>query len=901
MINSLPGKTMKKTVQTLALICIFCTITPVFGIAPVKPGVQVPQYIIDAMQNNSEKYYPRPALVYTMERYAEAKRSGLDDPEDVNGYFPVICGKYSDSGGDDWPVSQMSQQLFDGPWTTGTMREFYEEISFDEFHVNGEVYGWYQSTLSQQYVVGNSQGFGPDAHLGEFFVELLTAADPETDFGQYDNDGPDGIPNSGDDDGIVDSMFFIHDGVGGETGANNIWSHSSNLYYQLGGTYFYTNDVSASGGMIKVGPYIVQPSINSYGGMIEIGVFCHEFGHALGLPDLYDTDYTSEGIGDWGLMGGGSWNTPAKPAHMIGWCRYKMGWIDPVEVDTYLHDEPITPLELTGLSYKVWTNGVYGNQYFMVENRQRYGFDVNLHGEGLFIWHIDENAQQSNEDHPKVDLEEADGFDGLYYGINRGDGGDCYPGSSDNRWFDGNTYPNSLNYNNQLTQVAVWNISDEADTMYANLDAIYSQPLISLNDHGINDSEGNGDSRADPNETVEFWLYISNLWAGVQNLTGEMTTTSNAIDIEQSTGNFGYLPSLGSTNNQASPFRFYVHEDAIEGVWLPLSFHLTADGGYTQDLELSIMIGRGSVLLVDDDMGQNYEDFLISSLEETDYYYEVWDVMTEGLLDNQIMQYNAVIWMTGNDATNALSTWDMNNLQSYINSGKTLILTGQNINEDIGTTPFFTNYLKCSPNSNTVPAYTLAGTEGNPISDGMSLLILGGWGASNQTSQSSVIPLDIAEPLFTYPNSEIGGVHYYNPANGAHVVYLSFGLEAVSGMGATTTRTQFIESVFEWADVPLEIEKQTTTIQPEEFSFAGNYPNPFNNSTEIRFNLPEAQDLKISVFNLMGQEVAVIADGMFDRGNNSINWNAQNVSSGVYLISLKGEGLNAVHKMVLMK
>ena len=183
----------------------------------------------------------------------------------------------------------------------------------------------------------------------------------------------------------------------------------------------------------------------------------------------------------------------------------------------------------------------------------------------------------------------------------------------------------------------------------------------------------------------------------------------------------------------------------------------------------------------------------------------------------------------------------------------------------------------------------------------MSLLILGGWGASNQTSQSSVIPLDIAEPLFTYPNSEIGGVHYYNPANGAHVVYLSFGLEAVSGMGATTTRTQFIESVFEWADVPLDVPKSEVSLRPEEFSFAGNYPNPFNNSTEIRFNLPEAQDLKISVFNLMGQEVAVIADGMFDRGNNSINWNAQNVSSGVYLISLKGEGLNAVHKMVLMK
>ena len=106
---------MKKTFQATALIYILCIITPAFGIAPAKPGVQVPPYIIDALQNNHEKYYPRPAFVNTMERYAAAKRSGLDDPEDVNGYCPVICGKYSDSGVDDWPVSQMNQQLFDGP------------------------------------------------------------------------------------------------------------------------------------------------------------------------------------------------------------------------------------------------------------------------------------------------------------------------------------------------------------------------------------------------------------------------------------------------------------------------------------------------------------------------------------------------------------------------------------------------------------------------------------------------------------------------------------------------------------------------------------------------------------------------------------------------------------------
>ena len=873
------------------------------AIAPPAPGIEMPQAIIDLYQAESGRFMPAPALVHTMERYAalkkEAARWGYDDTDDVNGYFPVVCGKYSDSGPDDWPIGNMQTQLFDGPWPTGTMQDYYHEISFDQFHLFGQVYGWYTSTLTQSYVVGSSQGMGGDAHVGEFLIQLLNWADPTTDFGQYDNDGPDGIPNSGDDDGIVDTIFFIHDGAGGETGAQNIWSHSYNLWW-LTGSMYQTIDPSANGGYISIGPYIIQPSINAYGGMIEIGVFCHEFGHALGLPDLYDTDYSSQGIGVWGLMSGGSWNTPAKPSHMIAWCRDKMGWITPVEVVDFLHDQPITPVAQTGEAYKLWTDGYYGNQYFMVENRQRIGFDINLKGEGLLIWHVDESAQQSNEDHPKVALEQADGYNNLYYYANSGDPGDPFPGSTDNRWFDEFSNPNSNNYYGQTTRVAVWDISDEADTMYANLDVIYSQPMLNFVDYDLDDSAGDNDGRADPGETVDLWITVNNYWAEATSLMGYISTGSEYITIDDATGSFGDVPSQSLGDNQSSPFVVTVDPEAPHGQWVNFDVHMGAAGGYEQDFSFQMMIGVAPIVVVDDDQGEDYETYITESLDEIYALYEVYDMNTMMTSLDLSNEHEVVIWITGDDATNTLTTIDIAYLSNFIDNGGTLILSGQNINEDIGNTAFFTDYLLCAPNYNTLNFLSLTGVAGNPISEGMSLLLVGTSGAGNQTSPSSVNPQGIAQSLFVYPNGEVGGVNYADPATQSHVVYLAFGMEAIFGLSGTS-RADLLTAVFEWAEMPVAVENDDPALLPDEFVMENIAPNPFNNSAMVKFRLPHRTKLKVSAYNVLGKEVAVLADELFTPGSHTVAWDASGLSSGIYIVRLTGNGIDFSQKAILMK
>ena len=428
-------------------------LTMILASSPAKPGV-IASEKVKLFTKKIAADYSRGGLVDKMQRVKAANiriaQSGSREMlEDVYGSFPVILGSYADSNDPAGFISSLQAELFDGPWPTVTMAEHYAEMSYGQFHLSGMVYGWYEVPGNAAFYEGSQtdpydNGFyGPEGGAGEFIRDALLQADLEIDFTQYDNDGPDGIPNSGDDDGIVDAVFFAHSGSGGEAGGPAIWSHSW-TYSGWWDSAYSTDDVGFDGSAILVDDYIMQPAENSSGGLIEIGVFSHEFGHAIGLPDLYDTDYTSDGIGDWCLMSGGSWTTPSSPTHMSAWCKEMMGWVIPMVPDVNIDAVEFPNVEENAFVVKLWTQGDVGSyespyshgqdvgrEYFLVENRQRIGTEQHIPGDGLLIYHID-NSQftNSDEDHRMVDVRAADGFMG------GSDPGDPWPGTSSNYNFD---------------------------------------------------------------------------------------------------------------------------------------------------------------------------------------------------------------------------------------------------------------------------------------------------------------------------------------------------------------------------------------------------------------------------------------------------------------------------------
>ncbi len=369
--------------------------------------------------------------------------------------FPVVLGLFSDTPGQGpFSPSEIQQAFFDGPSPTGTVRDLYTEMSRGMVDVRGETLPWHRSSLTLAEVAGGSSGLGAFAQVGEFIVELVAQLDSSgVDWGVFDSDGPDGIPNSGDDDGFVDVLTVMHATVGAECSGDEtiarIWSHRFTLAAQGTGPYT-TGTPSANGGFLRVDDYTIQPSISCDGvSRAEIGVFAHELGHGFGLPDLYAVGNSiHQGIGKWGLMGSGAWGCPGpfnphRPCHMSAWTKRALGWINPTRVASgrALGRVTLSPVASTGEALEI-VSGDGSGQYLLIENRQPIGFDDNLTQGGLLVWRVDPavtntrwafNLVNSVPSEMGVELLEADGLGDLARsGGGRGDPGDLFPGSTGN-------------------------------------------------------------------------------------------------------------------------------------------------------------------------------------------------------------------------------------------------------------------------------------------------------------------------------------------------------------------------------------------------------------------------------------------------------------------------------------
>ena len=422
---------------------------------------------------------------------AAAGPAGSLGPRDgpVTGDFaiPVLLGLFDDTTNDGPYAAPAIQTAYfaDAP---GTVRDYYHEVSGGRVVLDGRVVDWRRVGLTQAQVTRND-GALSSANLGEggignFIYQLVQSvmvADPVFDWGQFDNDGPDGIPNSGDDDGFVDALAVIHATQGAECSGNNgrIWSHKWNLSGALRGVTIETNTPRAGGGFIRIDDYFVQPSLSCDGADLnEIGIFTHEVGHAFGLPDLYDVRSgfaAHSGVGSWDLMATGAWGcddrSPASPCHMGAWSKAMLGWVDVVPLAGGIDHGSLTlpPVQGAGAVYRIDAQDGSG-EYFLLENRTAMGYDSFLPGGGgLLVWQVDPvrvstrwGANTVNgSDTPGVRLREADGQGDLLRssGGNRGDAGDPFPGETGNRVFHAGSNPASISYSGAPTGMTLLNIA----------------------------------------------------------------------------------------------------------------------------------------------------------------------------------------------------------------------------------------------------------------------------------------------------------------------------------------------------------------------------------------------------------------------------------------------------------
>ncbi|MFQ5498379.1 MAG: M6 family metalloprotease domain-containing protein [Candidatus Zixiibacteriota bacterium] len=366
---------------------------------------------------------------------------------------------------DSVPATFFDSMLFDS--SGKTVKNYFNEVSYGQLDLvtlnMPSQLGWETAPQTYAYYVDSSYGTGSYPNNSQKMVEdLVDQIDPVVDFSNYDNDG----------DGFVDVLLVIHTGSGAEfsTRVTDIWSHK----WGLPSARFKDG--------VGISSYTVQPEYWTGPGDMTIGVYSHELSHGFGLPDLYDTDYSSKGIGDWGLMGYGSWLGPlsrgSSPSHLSAWSKVQVGWVTPTNITVNTTGAAIPNVEQNAVIYRCWNTGNIGSEYFLIENRQKTGYDQYIPGDGLLIWHIEEGVTNntsewypglSGSNHYEVALEQADGLFELEHDNDNGDGADPFPGWVGKTSFNAISSPNSNAYAGSTSFVSIDNISSSADTMYADM------------------------------------------------------------------------------------------------------------------------------------------------------------------------------------------------------------------------------------------------------------------------------------------------------------------------------------------------------------------------------------------------------------------------------------------------
>ena len=385
----------------------------------------------------------------------------------------------------------------------GSVKDYFKAQSNGTFVLDFDVVG--PVKLSQNYsYYGQNDGGGDDLRPGAMVVEALDSVKNQVNFADYDWDG----------DGEVEQVYVLYSGKGEADGGDDdtIWPHE----WSLSGNDY--GDVYTHNG-ITIDTYACGSELSGDGVLGGIGTFCHEFSHCLGFPDMYDTKYSGFfGMGHFDLMSGGSYNGDGfQPAEYTAYERMIAGWTIPTEL---VNDTVITSMEAVnkqGETFIIY-NKAYPDEYYLIENRQKTGFDEALPSSGLMITHVDYdewawffNIVNSNCDYTRYSTiypEYADYYDHykndherctIFHADNStsDEPRDLYPyagnDSLSNKSRPAATLYNSNTDGKKFMNIRITNITKNSDgTMSFNFGKIVPQPSNHLFYESFDDCEGTG-------------------------------------------------------------------------------------------------------------------------------------------------------------------------------------------------------------------------------------------------------------------------------------------------------------------------------------------------------------------------------------------------------------------------
>ncbi|RKZ00373.1 MAG: hypothetical protein DRQ13_00565 [Ignavibacteriae bacterium] len=321
------------------------------------------------------------------------------------------------------------------------------------------------------------------------------------------------------------------------------------------------------------------------------------------------------------------------------------------------------------------------------------------------------------------------------------------------------------------------------------------------------------------------------------------------------------------------------------------------------------------ILVVDDDGGMNYEEYIVDELNTLGSEYGV--IPSDFIPSNTgiLNTFNTFVWNTAITEP-GISADEMNSLKIFLDNGGNLYLNGVDLAYQMAdptspfysteTNNFFTDYLHSSYILREHTATIAVGIDSDPITDSLAMMrLVGGTGANtinpseghyvNQIEAGDASAANILS-LWLKPD-EYSAIRTVHGSTGK-VVLTAFGFETIA---LDEIRALFAERLINWLSIPVGVEQTDPTMMPVSFNLSQNFPNPFNPSTIIKYAVPEESPVSIKVFDLTGREVVTLVNEVKQPGTYELTFDAKKYASGVYIYQMISGDFVQVKKMSLLK
>ena len=766
---------------------------------------------------------------------------------------------------------------YTGYGNNGSVRDYFFDVSEGLLDYTNHVPAqYYRAAQPKSYYTDPSRPYGQRAR--ELIQEALEDLDSNgLDFSQFDADG----------NGIIDAVNCFYAG-----GIWNAWGEG--LWPHAGGLTWCADGVCTQ-----------RYQITNMGSYLSLNTFCHENGHMLmGWPDLYDYDGDSAGVGKFCIMCYGTYSM--NPNEPCAYMKYDAGWGD---VTVLMSPQGALSAPVEGNVMYKFEHPDLPNEYYLVENRQRTGRDAGIPDDGLAIWHVDtegsnNNQQQTPEQHYLVTLVQADGRWDMENNHNSGDGTDLYAAT---RYPECSplTYPHTGWWDGSESGAYFMNISTSSDTMSFDFhNAAYVLDLaapvhaaeIGYYGTALYTATLKNWAPVDDTATVEVGHDVLPDGVGPSDWTAEFREAEGAWQ----TGPADFV--LGPGEEKALEVRVIDGIGTVAGMAVTtLSAQSAVDPLSSAAISFGTFVEAPSLLIVDDDNGDDYETYLETALADTGYGAMTWDAAGRGRPSlAQMSSYWAVLWTTGAGNALYLTPDDEQNMMDYLDAGGNLFLTStEYLSSRSLPNTFITDYLHVDSWVCDNSGFLMTGVAGDPVSDGMALLVLGG--PILPSCSDAIVPAAPADSIFS---TAVGIKGIKVNESGHKLVFLSFPFEnaPIRGPHPNNQKT-LVARILGWFGSETGIE----TGGIDRLAMRQNAPNPFNPTTKIAFTVPEdASRVTLTVYNVSGRVVRRLIDEPLSAGPHSVVWNGRDdlgksLASGIYFARLAAGGESLFKKMTLLK